>query len=209
MLTVHHLRNSQSERIVWLCEELEIDYELRIWHRREDNMLAPDEYKALHPIQTAPIITDGDFSLGESGAIVEYICGHYADWRLCPRADDPDFAQHLFWFHFANGTFMTNAMMQLALSQTTAELHPALGNRVSRAWALVEDQLGRTDYLGGRQLTSADVMMGFGLTTMRNFIPKALDEMPSTRAYLKRIAERPAYKRMMEKAEPGVEPNLD
>jgi glutathione S-transferase len=209
MLTVHHLRNSQSERIVWLCEELGIEYDLKIWLRREDNMMAPPEYKALHPIQSAPIITDGDFSLGESGAIVEYICGKYADWKLCPRADDPDFAQHLFWFHFTNGTFMTNVMMEMAVMMTGGSADASIGNaRGDIAWAMIEDQLGKTDYFGGRQLTSADVMMVFGLTTMRNFIGKPLEDYPNLRAYLQRIGAREAYQRAMAKAEPGVTPNL-
>jgi glutathione S-transferase len=209
MLTVHHLRNSQSERIVWLCEELGIEYDLKLWLRREDNMMAPPEYKALHPIQSAPIITDGDFSLGESGAIVEYICGKYADWKLCPRADDPDFAQHLFWFHFTNGTFMTNVMMEMAVMMTGGSADASIGNaRGDIAWAMIEDQLGKTDWFGGRQLTSADVMMVFGLTTMRKFIGKPLEDYPNLRAYLQRIGAREAYQRAMAKAEPGVTPNL-
>lgn len=84
MLTVHHLRISQSERIVWLCEELGIDYDLKLYNRREDNRLAPDEYKALHPMGIAPVITDGDMVLGESGAICEYIDRKYGGSRLSP-----------------------------------------------------------------------------------------------------------------------------
>jgi len=209
VLTVHHLRNSQSERIVWLCEELGIDYELKVWNRREDNMMAPDEYKALHPIQSAPIITDGDFSLGESGAIVEYICGRYADWKLCPRADDLDFAQHLFWFHFTNGTFMTNVMMDMAVMMAGAQAQAGIGSeRGERAWAMIEEQLDKTDWFGGRQLTSADVMMVFGLTTLRSFMGKSLDGLTNLRAYLQRVGARPAYQRAMARAEPGIIPNL-
>lgn len=209
MLTVNHLRNSQSERIVWLCEELGIEYDLKVWNRREDNMMAPDEYKAMHPIQTAPIIADDGISLGESGAIVEYICGKHADWALCPRADDPDFAQHLFWFHFANGTFMTNVMMQMAVMMTGGKMDVGPGNdRSERAWTMIEDQLGKTDYFGGRQLTSADIMMGFGLTTMRNFIGKDIADLPNLQAYLRRIGDREAYQRAIAKAEPGMKPNL-
>ncbi len=209
MLTVHHLRNSQSERIVWLCEELGIEYDLKVWNRREDNMMAPPEYKALHPIQSAPIITDGAFSLGESGAIVEYICGKYADWKLCPQADDPDFAQHLFWFHFTNGTFMTNVMMDMAVMMTGGKAEASIGNdRGERAWGMIEDLLGKTAFFGGRELTSADVMMVFGLTTMRNYIGKPLDAYPNLRAYLQRIGARDAYQRAMAKAEPGLTPNL-
>ena len=87
MLTVHHLRQSQSERIVWLCEELGLEYDLKLYDRRSDNRLAPDDYKALHPSGTAPVITDGALTLGESGAIVEYIAGRYGEWRhkACKR----------------------------------------------------------------------------------------------------------------------------
>ena len=92
MLTVHHLGKSQSERIFWLCEELEIPYELKRYARDAKTMLAPPDYKALYPIGTAPVITDGDVVLAESGAVVEYIIAKYGDGRLTLRADDPDFA---------------------------------------------------------------------------------------------------------------------
>ena len=116
MLTVHHLGISQSERIVWLCEELGLDYAFKRYDRRADNRLAPDDYKALHPMGIAPVITDGDLVLGESGAICDYICGRYGPGTLAPGPADPDFADHLFWFHWSNGTFMTTLMMQLVLS---------------------------------------------------------------------------------------------
>jgi glutathione S-transferase len=140
MLTVHHLGISQSERIVWLCEELEIDYELKRYDRRADNRLAPDDYKALHPMGIAPVITDGDLVLGESGAICDYICGRYGDGRLTPGPDDPDFAGHLFWFHGSNATFMTTLMMQLVLSGG-GEGNPAapfVADRSRRGWEMVE-----------------------------------------------------------------------
>jgi glutathione S-transferase len=104
MLVVHHLAKSQSERIVWLCEELAIPYELKRYPRDPVTMLAPADYKALHPIGTAPLITDGDVVLAESGAVVEYIIAKYGKRRLTLSADHPDFAQFLYWFHFANGT---------------------------------------------------------------------------------------------------------
>src|SRR3954462_11105024 len=101
MLTVHHLGKSQSERIVWLCEELGLPYELKHYTRNSVTMLAPPDYKALHPIGAAPVITDGDLVLAESGAIVDYIVAMHGDGRHVLRADDPDFAQFLYWFHFA------------------------------------------------------------------------------------------------------------
>jgi glutathione S-transferase len=209
MLTVHHLRISQSERIVWLCEELGIDYDLKLYNRREDNRLAPDEYKALHPMGIAPVITDGDLVLGESGAICEYIDRKYGGCRLSPGVDDPDFADHLFWFHFSNATFMTNGMMGLvAQSLGAAETPPFVADRVAKAWAMTNARLGEAEFFGGRNLTTADIMMGFNLTTSRAFGGASLDPYSNIAAYLQRIGQRPAYQRAMAKAEPGMPPML-
>jgi len=211
MLTVHHLGISQSERIVWLCEELGIDYAFKRYDRRADNRLAPDEYKALHPMGIAPVITDGDVVLGESGAICEYICARYGDGRLSPGPDDPDFADHLFWFHWSNATFMTTLMMQLVLGGAGPEQNPAavfVNDRSRRGWAMIEARLGQAPFFGGRNLTTADIMMVYTVTTSRAFRGTSIDAYPNLKAYLARIAERPAYRRAMEKAEPGWTPML-
>lgn len=210
MLTVHHLRLSQSERIVWLCEELGIDYDLKLYNRRTDNRLAPDEYKALHPMGIAPVITDGDFVLGESGAIMDWIIATYGDRGLVPTKDHPDFADHLFYYHWANATFMTNGMMALVAQFCGAEqMPPFVADRVQKGWAIVEQRLGEADYFGGSQLTTADIMMGFQLTTSREMSGTSIDHLPNLKAYLQRIGARPAYQRAMAKAEPGMPPKLD
>jgi glutathione S-transferase len=210
MLTVHHLGISQSERIVWLCEELGIDYTFKRYERRADNRLAPDEYKALHPMGIAPVITDGDLVLGESGAICDYICARYGDNRLTPGPKDPDFAGHLFWFHWSNGTFMTTLMMQLVLSGG-GEGNPAavfVDDRSRRGWAMIETRLGEAPFFGGRGLTTADIMMVYCLTTSRAFRGTSIEGFPNLRAYLARIGARPAYQRAMAKAEPNMPPML-
>lgn len=213
MLTVHHLRLSQSERIVWLCEELGIDYEVKLYNRREDNRLAPDEYKALHPMGIAPVITDDEnpgFVLGESGAIIDWIIARYGDRGLVPAKDHPDFADHLFFYHWANATFMTNGMMALVAQFMGAEeLPPFVADRVQKGWDIVEKRLGEAEYFGGSQLTTADIMMGFQLTTSRAMSGMSIDHLPNLKAYLARIGEREAYRRAMAKAEPGMEPKLD
>jgi glutathione S-transferase len=208
LLTVHHLGISQSERIVWLCEELGLDYQLKLYKRREDNRLAPDEYKALHPMGIAPVITDGDLVLGESGAICDYICARYGNGRLIPSRDDPDFAEHLFWFHWSNGTFMTTLMMQLVLSMGPEGNPTALfvNDRSRRGWAMIEERLGQKPFFGGANLTTADIMMVYCVTTSRAFRNTSIDAYPNLKAYLQRIGERPAYKRAMAKAEPGMAP---
>lgn len=210
MLTVHHLRISQSERIVWLCEELGLDYDLKLYDRRTDNRLAPDEYKALHPMGIAPVIEDGDLVLGESGAICEYIDRKYGGAKLSPGVDDPDFAGHLFWFHFSNATFMTNGMMALAANAAGATELPAfVADRGAKGWQLAEARLGEAPFFGGRDLTTADIMMGFNLTTSRLFGGADLAPFPNIRAYLQKIGQRPAYQRAMAKCEPGMPPKLD
>lgn len=210
MLTVHHLGISQSERIVWLCEELGLDYELKRYERRADNRLAPDEYKALHPMGIAPVITDGDLVLGESRAICDYLCARYGDGRLTPGRGDRDFADHLFWFHWSNGTFMTTLMMQLVLSGG-GDGNPAavfVGDRSRRGWAMVEERLGEAPFFGGANLTTADIMMVYCLTTSRAFRGAPIEGHPNLRAYLQRIGARAAYQRAMAKAEPGMTPML-
>ncbi|HUC67276.1 MAG TPA: glutathione S-transferase family protein [Stellaceae bacterium] len=210
MLTIHHLGISQSERIVWLCEELGIDYHLKRYERRADNRLAPDDYKALHPMGIAPVITDGDLVLGESGAICDYLCARHDGARLAPGREDPDFADHLFWFHWSNGTFMTTLMMELVLARGS-EGNPTSGfvaDRSRRGWAMVEARLGQAPFFGGAKLTTADIMMVYCLTTSRMFRGTSIEGYPNLRAYLARIGARPAYRRAMAKAEPGMTPML-
>ena len=209
MLTIHHLRISQSERIVWLCEELGLDYDLKLYDRRADNRLAPDEFKALHPMGIAPVITDGDLVLGESGAICDYIVARYGHGKLVPAVDSADFASHLFWFHFANATFMTTNMMALAVMMSEGKPAPFVDGRRAKGWDLIEARLGEAAFFGGAELTTADVMMGFALTTGRAFSNFSIEPYPNVRAYLQRIGARPAYQRAMAKAEPGMPPKLD
>ena len=207
MLIVHHLGKSQSERIVWLCEELEIPYELKRYTRDPVTMLAPPDYKALHPIGAAPVITDGDLVLAESGAIVDYIMARYGKGRLTLGADDPGFAQFLYWFHFANGTLQA-AMGRLMLLNRAklGDDNPVLAatkTRVDRAFDLVDARAREADYLAG-PFTTADIMMGFSLTTMRYFQPYDIARCPNVVTYLARIGARPAYQRAMEKGDPGM-----
>lgn len=209
MLTVHHLGLSQSERIVWLCEELAIDYVLKRYDRRADNRLAPDEYKALHPMGIAPVITDGALVLGESGAICEYIDRRYGGGRLSADPAAADFADQLFWFHWSNGTFMATKMLAGVLKLAGAGAVPFVADRVARGQDLLERRLTDVPFLGGERLTLADIMIVYSLTTSRAFGAAPLTDMPATQAYLRRIAARPAYVRAMEKAEPGMAPMID
>src|SRR5262249_27040505 len=155
MLTVHHLGKSQSERIVWLCEELAIPYELKRYTRAP--LLAPADYKALHPIGTAPIITDGDLVLAESAAILQYIVSQYGGGRFALGDGHPDFAPFLYWFHFANGTLqplMGRCMIlgRLKLPDDDPVLVLAR-ERLDRAFDLVEGRTREAEYFAGDEFT--------------------------------------------------------
>ncbi|KWV57610.1 glutathione S-transferase [Bradyrhizobium macuxiense] len=208
MLTVHHLGRSQSERIVWLCEELGIPYELKCYTRDPVTMLAPADYKALHPTGTAPVITDGELVLAESGAVVEYIIARYGDGRLALKSDHPDFAQFLYWFHFANGTLQAQMGRNMILDRLNlAADNPMLvatKARVDRSFDMVDARVRDATYLAGDEFTSADIMIGFSLTTMRYFLPYDLGRCPNIRNYVGLVAARPAYRRAMEKGDPGM-----
>jgi glutathione S-transferase len=212
MLTVHHLRRSQSERIVWLCEELGLDYVLQCYARDPATMLAPAEYRALHPMGTAPVITDGDIVLAESGAIVDYIIATHGNRRLALAPEHPDFARYLFWFHYANGTLQLHMMRNFTLHRAgVGDDHPVrrlAAERLERNLRLVEARLSEAEYLAGGELTGADIMAAFSLTTMRLFFPLDLTPYPNTLAYLKRIGEREAYQRAMKKGDPELTPVL-
>ena len=209
MLTVHHLGESQSERIVWLCEELALDYSF-IRYDREASMAAPPAYKALHPLGTAPIITDDGLgasgALAESGAIVEYICRKHGGGRLILGPEHPDFADYLFWFHFANGSMVPAFMMDMVARRLGAE--PMLG-RTDLGFNLVEARLGIAEWFAGSSFTAADIMMVFTLTSGRVHSGRALGDSPNLRAYLQRVGARPAYRAAMAKAEPQRAPMLD
>ena len=210
MLTVYHLGISQSERVVWLCEELGLEYELERFERRSDNRMAPDAYKALHPMGIAPVIRDGDLVLGESGAICDYLRARYGEGGLAPAPDAPGFADHLFWFHWSNATFMATLMMQLAVGMATDGKRPPefVNERARRCWEMIEARLGEAPFFGGQDLTTADIMMVYCLTTARGFRGTSIADKPNLLAYLARIGGRPAYQRAMAKAEPGWTPML-
>lgn len=212
MLKIHHLGLSQSERIVWLCEELELPYELVHYTRDAVTRLSPPELKALHPLGAAPVIEDGDLMLAESAAIVEYIIVKHGGGRLKPGPEHPDYAAFLYWFHFSNGNLQPVMVRQLFVKrlQLPAEnlVQAALQGRLDLVMALVEARLGAAPYLAGGEFTAADIMSVFSLTTLRLFLPFDLAPYRNIRAYLQRIGERPAYRRAMAKGDPDLTPML-
>ncbi|KAF5854917.1 hypothetical protein ETB97_010675 [Aspergillus alliaceus] len=182
-LTVHHLHISQSERIAGLCEELGIDYELKTYKRAP--LLAPPDYKALHPQETAPVIQDGDLTLAESGACTEYICHIHAQGQLFLPPRHPAYADFLYWWHWSNGTFMPTMMKSMSL----------------RSLKLSGDSSHMI-------MTNSHIMVVFVLTTLWYWFPYGLDEYENVAKYLQRVGGREAYQKAMRKCEPDLEPAL-
>ena len=212
MLTIHHLGKSQSERIIWLCEELQIPYVLHCYARDPVTILAPPALKALHPVGAAPVIEDDGVVLAESGAIIMYIIAKHGEGRLSHGPEHPNFADYLYWFHFANGNLQPNMGRNMVLRRLDlAANNPvlvAMKSRLDVALGLVEARLGEADYFAGAELTAADIIMVFSLTTMRIFLPFDLAPYPNILGYLQRIGAREAYRRAMHKGDPGFAPML-
>lgn len=212
MLRIHHLGKSQSERIVWLCEELGLPYELVRYRRDPDTILSPPELKALHPIGAAPLLEDGSLLLAESAAIVEYIIVKHGAGRLKLEPEHPDHAAYLYWFHFSNGNLQPVVARLMMINRVgLAENDPiqvSVQGRVDRVLGLVEGRLAKNRYLAGEEFTAADIMSVFSLTTMRIFQPIDLSPYPSILDYLRRIGARPSYRQAMERCEPGFEPMI-
>lgn len=210
MLTIHQLGHSQSERIVWLCEELSLPYTMRHYKRDPVTKLSPCELKALHPLGAAPLIEDDGLMLSESAAIVEYIIVRHGSGRLKLEPGHPDHAEYLRWFHFANGNLQPTLgrLMMVSRAKLPAD-HPlqiGVQERLDKVMALVDSRLGENEFLAGSEFTAADIMSVFSLSTMRLFQPVDLTPYPGIRAYLARIAQRPAYQRAMAKGDPDLVP---
>ncbi len=200
MLTLHHLGVSQSERIIWLLEELELPYALKYYARDPVTRLAPPELRAIHPAGTAPVLTTEEgVTIAESGAIAQFILARYADGRLAPGTLDAAFPHYLYWFHFANGNLVPalGRMMMLRRAELKED-HPTMAfarERVERALNMLDERLAEGPWLAGEAFTAADVMNVFGVTTMLHFSPWDITPCTHIKAWLERVSQRPAYQR--------------
>jgi glutathione S-transferase len=200
MITVYHLSTSRSERIIWLMEELGLEYKLERY-RRQPSGAAPDALRAIHALGKAPVIQDGDTVLAESGAIVDYIVHRYGHDHLAVRPDAPEYARYVYWLHFAEGSLMSLMLIALVLSRVPEASESPVRSRVlarmQQMLSYVDSELDEGRWFAGAQFTAADVMMTFPFTTMRLFLDYDLAPYPSIHAYLKRIEARPAYRKAM------------
>ncbi|MEE4205613.1 MAG: glutathione S-transferase family protein [Erythrobacter sp.] len=184
MLTLHHLEYSQSFRILWLLEELGADYDLKVYERDPQTNLAPDDYKALSPLGTAPVVTDGDLVLAESNAIIDYILDAHPDSPLRPAPGSPDRARHLFWFHAAQGSLMSTQMVSMVLTlletrtpwPISALLKAVFGQvrklfvnpRLDALFGELEKDLATKPFFGGDHLTAADITLVYPMFAARD-----------------------------------------
>jgi len=204
VITIHHLGVSQSDRIVWLMEELGLPYRLA-WYDRGPDGLAPPEYLALHPAATAPVIEDGGRFLTESAVIVGYVCHRHANGRLTVGPGQPNHPDYLYWMHFNNnvqGLFFA----KLALGDPNAagadRFRGVFKRREDRYYGYLDQQLAKFPFLAGPEFTCADIMVMFNLATLSKLGGRSLDDLPNASAYVDRISKRPAYVKAMAIAGP-------
>ena len=216
MITVHHLNNSRSQRILWMLEELGVPYDVKRYER-EASMQAPASLRAVHPLGKSPVITDGDRTLAESGAILEYLVDSYGNGRFRPAVATPERIHYNYFMHYAEGSLMPLLLMKLIFSRIPARL-PFFMKPVGRAIArganttlldpqigshfmFLEGELGKREWFAGGEFTAADIQMSFPLEAAAARAP-AIRAMPKLSAFLDRIHARPAYKRALEKGGP-------
>ena len=205
MITIYHLDTSRSERIVWLMEELGLEYKLELFQRNA-NGSAPDALREIHALGKAPVIRDGDAVLAESGAIVDYIVHRYAGDRLAVAPAAAAYARYIYWFHFAEGSLMSLLILALVIGRVpeanASPVRTRVLERMKQTLFFIDSELAQATYFAGSAFTAADVMMTFPLTTMRHFLNYDLAPYANILAYLQRIESRPAYQKAMALAGP-------
>ena len=203
MITVHHLNNSRSQRILWLLEELEEPYDIVRYERVPPLMQAPPEMRKIHPVGKSPILTDGPHAIMESGAIVEYVLSRYGRGRLRPAAGSDEEVGYLQWMHYSEGSLMESLVFVIMARMKKDEMGsilPWLIGRAMRNLDYVESVLSRQDYLVGDGLTGADFQIHGALETAAPM--GLLETCPSCAAYVKRLQSRPAYRRAIDRGGP-------
>lgn len=215
MIVVHHLNNSRSQRVLWLLEELGLPYEIKRYQRDAQTMLAPPELRQVHPLGKSPVVTDGELTLAESGAIVEYLVERYGNGRLIPPPGTPERVRYRYWLHFAEGSAMPPLVMKLVFDRLEKSPMPFFVRPIARALAgrvktgfiepnlqrqldFMEAELGRSTWFAGGELTGADIQMSFPLeaATRRGGLDA---KRPRLMDFLARIHARPAYRRALER----------
>jgi glutathione S-transferase len=218
VITVHHLNDSRSQRVLWLLDELDLPYAIERYRRDPATMLAPPELRKVHPLGKSPVIVDGDTTVAESGAIVEYLVERYGGGRLAPASGTPERLRYSYWLHFAEGSAMPPLLLKLIFARLPKTPMPFFARPVARAIAakvlagfvdpnlqrqldFMEAELARSSWFAGEEFSAADIQMSFPLEAAAS--RAGLDaSRPRLFAFLERIHARPAYRRALERGGP-------
>ena len=219
MLTVHHLNNSRSQRVLWLLEELGVEYEIQRYQRDAKTMLAPPELLSVHPLGKSPVLTDDDVTVAESGAIIEYLLDKYGDGRLVPPPGTEARRRFTYWLHFAEGSAMPPLLLKLIFDRIgSGQGMPFFAKPIARGIAakvktlmvepnlkrqldFMESELSRSEWFAGDEFSAADIQMSFPVeaASMRAGLDAS---RPKLMAFLKTIHARPAFRRALERGGP-------
>jgi glutathione S-transferase len=218
MLTLHHLNNSRSQRVLWLLEELGLDYQIQRYQRDATTMLAPASLRTVHPLGKSPVLTDGEMVLAESGAIVETVIEHYGQGRLAPALGTPERLRYRYWLHYAEGSAMPPLLLKLVFDKVESTPMPFFVKPIAKAISakvkssfiqpqltthldFMEGELGKSLWFAGAEFSGADIQMSFPIEAAA--ARGGLDaSRPKLMAYLQRIHERPAYQRALAQGGP-------
>jgi glutathione S-transferase len=218
MIIVHHLNNSRSQRVLWLLEELGLEYEVKYYERDRKTMTAPASLRAVHPLGKSPVISDGAQTIAESGAIIEYLVDQHGQGRLKPRPGSPEQLRYTYWLHYAEGSAMSPLLLALLFGRLPRAPMPffirpivrRLSDNVLASYVqpqltahldFMEGELSRSTWFAGEEFSGADIQMSFvaEAAAMRAGLDAG---RPKLWAYLERIHARPAYRRALEKGGP-------
>jgi glutathione S-transferase len=218
MLTVHHLNNSRSQRVLWLLEELGLEYRIERYQRDAQTMLAPPALRKIHPLGKSPVVTDGALVMAESGAIVETVIEQYGNGRLAPAVGTPERMRYRYWLHYAEGSAMPPLLLKLVFDKIESSKMPFFVKPIAKAIAgkakssfitpqinthldFMEAELGKSRWFAGNDFSGADIQMSFPLEAAA--ARGGLDATrPKLMAFVNRIHARPAYQRALEKGGP-------
>lgn len=219
MITVHHLENSRSQRVLWLLEELGLQYRVKRYSRDQETGLAPASLRKVHPLGKSPVITDDGLTVAESGAIIEYLVGAYGgDSGLLPAEDTPARLQYSYWLHYAEGSAMPPLLLSLIFRKMPEAPMPffvrpvvrGIADKVQKSFVqpqlalhldFMEAELGKREWFAGEAFTAADIQMSFPVEAA-GAAGLLGDHRPRLKAFLERIAARPAYQRALKKGGP-------
>ncbi len=218
MITVHHLNNSRSQRVLWLLEELGLPYEIKHYQRDPQTMLAPEALRQVHPLGKSPVITDGKATVAESGAIIEYLVERHGQGALVPAAGTPERLSYTYWLHFAEGSAMSPLLMKLVFDKVATSPMPFFVKPIAKAISakvlssfvtpnierqldFMEAELGRSEWFAGKAFSAADIQMSFPIEAAAQRAGLNASR-PKLMGFLKRIHARAAYKKALERGGP-------